>query len=313
MHEIFSFKKISQDDKKWVKNRLAESDFNNCEYCFGNLFMWSGAYHYQIADYKGFLIVQTLIKNRVMYFFPAGSGNLNQVIRELAAHCASNGHSLKFRNITASNVAVLEELFPDSFCYTENRNASDYIYLREKLVTLAGKKYHSKRNHIARFKDNPNWAYEPITGKNIDECYEMSMSWHEKHREPENNESYQNELNAIQLAFKHFHDLELDGGLIRLNGSIVALTMGERLNSDTYVIHIEKAFHDIQGAYPIINQQFAEHLPPDIKYVNREEDLGEEGLRRSKLSYYPEILLAKFDAVAKQDSPLGSCSPTESL
>ena len=301
MHEMPNFKKVNIDDKLWVKKLLQKSNYNSCEYCFGNIFIWNEVYCHEIADFQGFLIVKMLADNRINYYFPSGSGDLSQIIRDLAMYCASNGHSLRFKNITNDNMAVLEKLFPDSFCYTEKRNASDYIFLREKLVTLAGKKYHSKRNHIARFKDNSNWTYETITDKNIDECYEMSMNWLKEFRESENTESYKNEINAIRLALKHFHELEFDGGLLRLNGFIAALTMGERLNCDTYVIHIEKALHNIQGAYPFINQQFAERLPSDIKYINREDDLGDEGLRRSKLSYYPEILLAKYDAVLKKE------------
>ena len=295
------FKKISLGDKSWVKKRLAESDFNGNDYCFGNIFIWGEAYNHEVADYKDFLIVKALTEGNINYFFPAGSGDLNQVIRELAAYCVNNGHTLRFGNVTNDNIAVLEKLFPGAFSYTEKRERSDYIYLREKLITLSGKKYHAKRNHIARFKDNPEWTYETISGKNIDECYKMSMNWLEKYRETENTESRQNETKAIQLAFNHFSELEFDGGLLRLNGSIAALTIGERLNSDTYIIHIEKALHEIQGAYAFINQQFAERLPPEIKYINREDDLGDEGLRRSKLSYYPEIILAKFDAVLKND------------
>ena len=302
MCEMLKFKKISLDDKKWVKNRLAESNFNNYDYCFGNIFIWGDSYQHEVADYKGCLIIKARAKNSTDFYFPAGSGDINQVIRELAVYCTREGHPLRLVSITNDNISVLEELFPDAFCYTENRDSSDYIYLREKLAALSGKKYHAKRNHIKRFKDNPNWAYEAIDNTNIDECYDMSKRWHEKYREYGNSESYHNEIKAIGQAFKYFHELDFDGSLLRLDGSIVALTMGERLNSDTYVIHIEKAMHEIQGAYALINQQFAERLPPEIKYINREEDLGDEGLRRSKLSYYPEILLTKFDAVLKKES-----------
>ncbi|MCL2293985.1 MAG: phosphatidylglycerol lysyltransferase domain-containing protein [Spirochaetes bacterium] len=290
---------MKHEDKKWIKKRLGESNYNGCEYCFGNLFIWDSTYNQEVADYKGFLIAKALVENRVGFLFPAGSGDLKQVISDLAAYCANSGYPLTFGNITNDHKAVLDDLFPGAFFYTENRDASDYIYLRENLAILAGKKYHAKRNHIARFKDNPDWVYEPITAKNLDECYEMSMEWHKKYREVEDYESYQNELNAIRLAFEHFLELEFDGGLIRLNGSIAALTMGEQLNSDTYVIHIEKALPHIQGAYAIINQQFAQRVPEFIKYINREDDLGNEGLRRSKLSYHPEILLTKFDATLK--------------
>ena len=302
MHGTPQFKEINLNDKEWIKKHLAENDSYCSDMCFGNLFIWKNAYRHEVADYRGFLIIKSFIENQIVYYFPAGSGHLKQVISGLAAHCSNSGHPLVFKNITGKNKAVLEELFADRFCYTENRDASDYIYLRENLVTLTGRKYHGKRNHITRFMDNPDWAYEPVSDKNIDECYEMSSNWYKEHREIEKDELYQNEINAVRLAFEHFHELEFDGGLIRLNNSIVALTMGERLSHDTYIIHIEKALPYIQGAYAVINQQFAKRLPPEIIYINREDDLGDEGLRRSKLSYHPQMLLSKFDAVLKEGS-----------
>ena len=264
--------------------------------CFGNLFIWNGVYYHEIADYKGFLIVKGLIENQTAYFFPAGSGDLNQVVFDLAGYCSNNGHSLKFKNITEKNKDFLDKNFPGIYSYSENRGAGDYIYLKEKLISLSGKKFHGKRNHIARFKDNSNWSYEPITNKNLDECFLMSMDWLSKYRGNGSNESFHNEKNAIRLAFENFFDLEFDGGLIRLDGTIVALTMGEQLSPDTYVIHIEKALPHIQGSYAIINQQFLYHLPPNIKYIKREDDMDDEGLRRSKLSYYPELILTMYNA-----------------
>jgi hypothetical protein len=302
--EPLPFRELTLSDKGWVKKHLAESDFKACEYCFGNIFIWAGTYNYRIADYKGFLIAKAVINGSASYFFPAGVGDLTQVIRDLAKDSVLNNHKLAFGNISNDNVTVLEHFFPGAFNYTENRDASDYIYLREKLATLSGNKLHGKRNHIARFKDNADWAYEPITDKNLSECNEMSMVWCEKYignEEGRPSGCSGGEYNAIRQAFSNFHELELEGGLIRLNGAIGALTIGERLNSDTFVIHIEKAFRDIQGAYAIINQQFALHLPREIKYVNREDDLGNEGLRRAKMSYYPDILLTKYNAVLKDD------------
>jgi hypothetical protein len=303
MLKTIPFRKIALDDKQWIKERLSKSNFYGCEYSFGNLFIWDRTYHYSVADCEGFFVAKATVNNESTFFFPAGDGDLGVIIRELADDCFQNGQTLKFSNVTSDGVSELERIFPSAFDYIENRNACDYIYLRDKLVTLSGKKLHGKRNHIARFKDNPDWIYEPINSNNIDECHDMSMSWHRKYREDTKNGQnihFQNEFIATRLAFENFDKLDLDGGLIRLNGRIVAFTMGERLNSDTYVIHIEKAFHDIQGAYAIINQQYAERLPHDIKYINREEDLGVEGLRQAKMSYYPDILLVKYGAVLKE-------------
>lgn len=156
---------------------------------------------------------------------------------------------------------------------------------------------HGKRNHIARFQDEDDWCYEELNDSNIEECRNMTYTWI-KMRAEKWNEEMELEMSVLHEAFDYRKELGLVGGIIRKAGQIVAFSIGEPLNSDTYVVHFEKAFPDMQGAYPMINQQFVLHACEDYTYVNREEDTGDPGLRKAKMSYYPEILLKKYVAIS---------------
>ncbi len=169
------------------------------------------------------------------------------------------------------------------------------MYEADKLISLAGKKLHGKRNHINRFKEaNPDWLYEPITTENVEDCFQMALKWREE-MQCEYDVEKRDEMCVTLNALRLMEELELQGGLLRSEpgGEVIAFTIGEPLNPDTFVVHIEKAFAEIQGAYPMINQQFAEHAAAEYRYVNREEDTGAEGLRKAKLSYRPVFLVEK--------------------
>ena len=200
-------------------------------------------------------------------------------------------------SLSEKSVKELNELFPDRFEIIPTRSFFDYIYTSEDLCELKGRKYHAKRNHISYFKNNFNWNYERITPDNIKDCIEMNKKW-----EAINDDSVglDNELNAINRAFDKYFELGFTGGLIRRDGEVVAYTFGEPITDEVFCTHVEKAFSDVRGAYPIINQQFCENELMSYKYVNREDDTGDDGLRQAKLSYNPTILLKKFDAVLKE-------------
>ena len=191
--------------------------------------------------------------------------------------------------------AQLDSWFPGKFQIEYDRDIADYVYEAEKLATLAGKKLHSKRNHVNRFQENnPEWVYESITPENVEDCFQMALKWREEMQceiDVEKRDEMCVTLNALRLM----EELNLKGGLLRARpqGEVIAFTVGEPLSEDTFVVHIEKAYASIQGAYPMINQQFVLHEAQDFKYVNREEDTGAEGLRKAKLSYRPAFLVEK--------------------
>lgn len=290
---MFEYKEIEITDKPWIDELLSYSQFKNCDYCFGNIFLWGKIYGYKVARYKDFLILKSPLGNDCGFSFPAGRGDLSEVISLMLNEAESEGKPLALFALSEECAVNFNNSFGDKFEVKANRAMSDYIYLRENLAKLSGKKFHGKRNHISFFEKNHNWSFEPITVENIPQCVEFLDKWLSLN---EVSESLLQEKDCILRAFENYEKLGFRGGLIRTQEEgIVAFTMGEKLSDDTFCTHFEKALYSIRGAYPIINREFAKHLS-EYKYINREEDLGDEGLRKSKLSYHPDILLNKYVA-----------------
>lgn len=297
---MIRFKKVEISDREWINERLRESQFKACDYSFVNNYIWRHPNNIEFADINGFYCLKSGEADNRHYTYPAGKGDVVPVIRALMEDAKEHGQPFRLRAIPKDQLDMLEKEFKGVFDITLPREECDYIYTVEKLTSLSGKKLHGKRNHIARFKDNINWSYEPITPENIEECIAMNKEWGALY-DRDDEEGVKKEAIAVKSAFHHFFEFGLSGGLLRLDGKVIAFTIGEPLTEDTFVVHIEKAFPDIQGAYPMINQQFVMHTLSGYTYVNREEDMGEEGLRKAKLSYYPDILLEKYFAIAKME------------
>lgn len=289
------FHEITMQDKAWMDEKFAEDDRNACEYTFANNFIWRKVYLVEVAELYGCLLVRFVEHGEHCYAYPVGAGDKKAAIEQLLFLCQEANQPLVMSPLSEADREQLAEWFPGQFLMEEDRAGFDYIYSREKLATLAGKKLHGKRNHIARFKDGGDWSYEPMTEENIEECRRMTYTWI-RMRSEKWNEEMEEEIEVLHEAFDHMQELGLIGGILRREGQIVAFSIGERQNSDTFVVHFEKAYPDMQGAYPMINQQFVLHACEGCAYVNREDDTGDEGLRKAKLSYYPDILLKKYVA-----------------
>lgn len=294
---MLEFKKLELQDKAWVAPIMREANELACEYCFGNLYMWSSVYKNSIARY-GNLFLARDGGERPMYLFPCGNGSKKAAVEELMRCAANDGVPLKMYSLTPKKVRELETLFPGQFDYFPMREYFDYIYLSQDLIMLAGRKYHAKRNHLSYFKKTFQWQYEPLSEKNMDECLSMNDSWEEKNLE-KNPEEIGNERIAITRGLDKFFELGFTGGVLRVDGRVVAYTFGEPLSDKVFCTHVEKAFADMRGGYPAINQMFAENALSSYKLINREEDTGSEGLRKAKESYYPAVLLPKYRAVYK--------------
>lgn len=297
---MLNFKKIELEDKEWIIPILRESVISGCHQNFGNLFAWREINDTKVANVNDFLVAKQFICNvKDIYLYPMGKGDVKPVIEEIIRSVDKN---LIFAGLSPEEANELDELYPGRFIYDQVRDDYDYIYLLEKMVSLKGKKLHRKRNHLNAFiRNNLVWTFETITEENKAECIEMNKKWCIDIG-CKDDKSLMDENCATKYFLKYFNELELQGGLIRVEDEVVAYTIGEVLNSDTYVLHIEKAFKDVQGAYPIINQQFAAWVQekyPHLIYINREEDMGAEGLRKAKLSYYPDKMAVKYRAVLK--------------
>jgi len=200
-----------------------------------------------------------------------------------------------FIGLSPEAKSELMELFPNRFDYKAVRDSFDYVYESEKLISLSGKKLQSKRNYINRFKELPNWQYEELTDDKIQEVIGFNSKWC-KEVDCDKNESLGWESCAVAKCLTNYPNLNLKGGILRTDGEIVAYTIGEPINSDTVIIHIEKAFAEVKGAYPMINREFAERVASDYKYINREDDAGDQGLRQAKESYCPVFMQEKYAA-----------------
>lgn len=301
---MIPFKDIELSDKDSILKYTIESDRRNCDLSFSNLCSWGLIYKTQYAIYKDFLLIRFWSGGELAYMMPVGNGELKEVIKALILDARKQGQPFRMLGVCKGMQADLENILPGKFAYTTTRDSADYIYLRTDLATLKGKKFQSKRNFTNRFKrEHPDYEYAPITTENIDECLKLEAEWCEVN-DCDQYEGTGNERRALTFALKNFDQIGLTGGLIRIGGKIVAFTFGMPINHDTFGVHVEKADSTVDGAYAIINMEFAQRVPEQYIYLNREEDLGVPGLRKAKLSYNPEILLEKSMVNILQDEPV---------
>jgi len=290
---LLEFKKPEIEDKKWVDS-LLKGCLKGCEFCFGNIFIWSDVYNTNIAGFNNTLILRYKVDNEYSYSF-SNTENIKELINELLINSDKHKQTLRIYGLSKEEKDALENAFPDSFEITEMREFFDYVYKTEDLINLSGRKYHQKRNHISYLKNNNDWQYESINESNIELCREFNRQW-ERHNGNKNPEELFDENRAIQTALDNFSSLGFVGGILRVNGKIEGYTIGEPLNDEVFCTHIEKANADLRGAYPMINQQFAVNELSSFKYVNREEDTGSDGLRQAKMSYHPEYFVESYFA-----------------
>lgn len=297
---MINFKSIELEDKEWVEKYLRESDFRGCEYSFSTMMLWKNIYLTEVADYENTLCYRCHFVNdmRYVYAFPAGNGDKKAAIDMMLEESHNKGQKLVFRGFEEDIIPWIEENYPGKFDITTTQGEWDYVYLKDDLEKLAGSKYHGKRNHIARFKDGGDWHYEPLTLSNRKACWKMSEEWYEIQKNI-GNKGVLREQAVLKYALENMEALGLTGGVLYREDEVVAFTIGEPFNEDTYHVHIEKAFSDIQGAYPMINQQYVQNAMQGYKYVNREEDDGVAGLRKAKESYNPVMMIKKYTAVEK--------------
>lgn len=296
-------------DRQWVEERFRASGNQGCEYSFSTLFLWSGAYQQQVAPMDGFVLERLRGKLGAGYLFPAGSGPLEPVLSALEKDAAERGEPCRFFCVTPEQAERLEQLRPGQYAFQSDRDGWDYLYALDRLAGLGGKKLHGKRNHIRRFEEShPDWQVEQITMDNLAECAEMDLEWNRRYRsldaagEEAEARTRLDERHAMSRAFAHYEALGMDGLLLRTGGKVVAFTMGSPISADTFDVHFEKAYGEIQGAYPMINREFARWLQanrPGVRWLNREDDMGLEGLRKSKESYYPDRMVEKSAAIRR--------------
>ena len=296
---MLQFRPIAPESRELVLRYTNPWRLSSSEYIFTNLLMWGTDGRIKLAEWDDALFFLLQYGRQEPFFFApltlSPGGDYPRAVAAAEAYALHNGITPLFKAISGP----LKDAFSQCEGYEliEDRDNHDYIYRMEDLLTLAGKKLHAKRNHINQFRARYDYAYVRVTPAMLDECMEVYCAWiaGKDVFEP----GVLGEMEAIRQILTHMDFLGVKGGGIRVDGKLVAFTLGEKISDEMAVIHIEKADAGMPGLYSFINQQFIEHEFTDVRFINREEDMGLEGLRRAKLSYYPVTLLEKFEGRRK--------------
>ena len=301
---MIEFQNLKLEDKKIIDEYFQQGQYQNSECTFTNLFIWRDCYAVQWTVGDGLLVIKPGQSDESWILPPYGDyaqHDVQGVILQMREYFAQQGKPLMLRAVTEELRAMLEQSCPGMFEFEEERDLEDYLYNGADLRELKGRKYHSKRNHLSNFHKNyPDYVYEPLTADMREEVWEYINLWcKQKECSGKFSDGLICEKKAIREALDFFEELDYVGAVIRIQGQIEAFTMGEMLNDNTVVIHVEKANGLVNGLYGAINQEFLLHAWPDVQFVNREEDTGDEGLRKAKLSYQPVQLVKKYKGVFK--------------
>lgn len=292
---MIDWKEITLADKAAIEDKICASGCHGADYSFANLFIWRKAYKPLIAFCGDRLLVG--MPQWSVYAYPKGDGDVKGSIELLLDEAHGRGEKLVIRGLTDKTLQEFLPLYGDRFEIEEDRDNADYIYSVEKLCELPGRHLSSKRNHIKHFERNGEWELVPVT-----EDTEAARAFVDEFYREKNDPELADEAGAIEEMFNNYEALGFIGGLLCQKGEPVAFTAGTKLDNEVFDTHFEKALPGVEGAYTMINREFARlvhELFPEILYFNREEDMGIEGLRRAKESYHPDILLMKYFAKEK--------------
>ena len=295
---MIPFKTVTLCDKPWVDEIVFAEDSPSADYNFGNIYIWDKHYRQLIARCGDRMLTKLRYEGQPAFVFPIGSGPLRPAIEALRAFAAERGYPLVIRGITPAHKLHLEAEYPGRFRYAPEQNNWDYLYLAEKLATYSGKSLHGKKNHCNRFEAENDWVFRPLDHELIPGCLDMLGVWSEENsRRLDKSVVYEHD--AIIRAFAAYEWLGLEGGVLFANGRIVGFSLGEMCCADTFDVHFEKAQIDLNGAYPMVCRELSRMLMarhPQLRYINREDDMGLEPLRQSKLSYKPVGMVEKYIA-----------------
>lgn len=288
------FHPVTVADKPLFEYYILSSEEQNCDLNFANIFCWSDTYHTEIAEVDNSLVIRFDNGGTKCYMQPFCIGDKALIIERLRQDAFLQRVPLRLYGLSHEWRKFLEDNYPLEFAFDTPRALCDYIYRTEDLAHLQGRKYQPKRNHINHFVARNDWYAEPLSKANIKDCLALNKKWLQGR---EIGEMEQAEQRALHRAFDNFDALGLRGLVLYANGSPVAFSYGTPITHKTFCVHVEKYDGEVQGAATMINRLMAQSLEEEFEFINREDDLGLEGLRFAKMSYYPTTLLDKISAL----------------
>lgn len=299
---MIDFQPLRLSQKEEFDRCLMNCGERGCEYSFANLYLWGRQRAAFVGDTMVFF---SQFNRRSVYPFPIGPGDRRAAVEAVIHDAAMRGIPCRFSSLTREDQDFLEALYPGQFHFHWDRDGYDYVYAIDDLADLKGRKFQRKRNHVNRFWDvHPDCAVVPLESADMDRVQDMLDGWYEARLREEPQGDYYMERVALNKALTHRHALNMEGLVLAEGERILAFTMGSLLTEDTFDVNFEKAVSDADGAYAAVNRAFAQHLRgkyPRLRYLNREDDLGLEGLRKAKLSYCPHHMVEKSWACLRED------------
>lgn len=293
--KIQDFKLIELEDKEIIEKYFKANVRQNSDYSFANVFMWSHAYNIRYTIFDEALVI-SVGSGKDMFLTPPyrldPEADLCPYMKTIHNFLMENTGKVEIRAVSEVMKEKLFKRCSGGFDFFEDRDSFEYIYSVNELITLSGKKYHGKKNHLNKFLKTYEYEYAEYCDEYFDECMEMQEEWSRNKEFTQQEES--TETGAIRRALINYKELGLKGCVIKIDGKIAAFSFGTALNENTAVILIEKASGNYQGIYQVINRDFLRYAFYDMEFVNRQEDMGDEGLRRAKMTYNPVAFAEKY-------------------
>lgn len=298
---MLDFKKLTYEDYSKVKKyfitdneryRVGDADIT-CDMVFGTTFFWRGFYNTKYAILGDTLILQITNGGIEMYSSPLGNGDFDNALQAIKEYVHSRGNALYFCFVPEFDLHFFYDNYDIVFS-TEEPDWYDYVYDKANLSDFPGRKYHRQKNHCNKYlKTNPNARFITINSENAAKVKEYAAEWHGAFSDTSDMSAA--EFTAVADLLDNWDDNPcLGGGFIESDGNIHGFTIGE-IVGDTVYVHVEKADHTVNGAYQFLSSEYLRSITDEnVIFVNREEDMGIEGLRKSKQSLHPEKLLKKY-------------------
>ena len=298
---MIDFKPLTLSQKEEYEKFLEGCPERGCEYNFSNLIIWG---RQKLAFHEGNLAFFSQFNRRSVYPFPLGN-NLKPTLDAIIHDAKMRGIPCRLTSLNQDECALLEKLYPGMFRYHFDRDGFDYVYSIDDLATLAGRKYQRKRNHFNRFRQaHPDYRVEPITDENTPQVSALLDTWYAQRLAADPHADFHMERSALKKALQYRKELGMEGLVLIDGDALLAMTLGSPLSKQTFDVQFEKALEEADGAYPAINCEFARYLKekyPQLQWLNREEDMGLEGLHKAKLSYNPDHFVEKNWACLLED------------
>lgn len=292
---MIEFHPFRLQDKTVYEQYLFENSEHGCECSFANRYLWGQQEGAVLHDH---MVLFSRYGCRSVYPYPLGSGNKRKVLDAILADAEERGNEFHITGLDQAATQVLEHYYPGKFRFHSDRDSYDYVYDINDLADLKGKRYQRKRNHYNRFRIlYPDCVPQPISQDNLSAVKQMVDAWFEAKRQENPDIDYRAEQIALDKALSSYQELGLEGLVLMSGSDVLAVTLGSRMAEDTFDVHFEKARADVEGAYTAINCEFARYIRdkyPQVRFLNREEDMGLEGLRKAKESYLPHHMVEKY-------------------